>query len=172
MRLGTVQSDVCVASGGCFDFGNRLIVSTRFFGRFRCAFMMACHLAERRPGGARCDILAAAAAASKMRANVGDGESRAELRDEDRDRHDSVMPASVAPAEDTDPFLLQFTEDRGVPAPFFFLQMLLFHTSHDLSRPVVPKGDAIYLLRCRKKKNITGTFSAGQAPVKHRSNTG
>jgi hypothetical protein len=65
-----------------------------------------------------------------MRADVGNGKRGAELRDEDRDGHDRIMPASVAPAEDADLFLLQFAEDGGAAAAFFFLEMSLFHAPH------------------------------------------
>jgi hypothetical protein len=132
---------------------------------------MTRYLAKRRPGGSGGDILAAAAAAAKMCANIGNREGRAELGDEDGDRHHGIMPATVAPTEDPDVFLLQLAEDRRVPPSFFLFQVLLLHTSHRPFRPVVPSIDR-FVVRFRKavsnyyetgrKKNITGTFSDGQ----------
>jgi hypothetical protein len=78
------------------------------------------------------------------------------------------MPASVAPAEDADLFLLQLAQDGGAAASFLFLEMSLFHTPHAVLvlSFSVPGTLPLALANCyenERKKNITGTFSVGQA---------
>ena len=127
-------------SFGCFTRRNGSGVCRRFIDCVCIVVMMTRHLTERWPCRTRGDVLAAAAAAPKMRADIRDGEGGTELCDEDCNRHDGIMPAAVAPAEDADILVLQVAENCRMPAFFLFLQMFLFHASH--IRPVLPGSAA------------------------------
>jgi hypothetical protein len=100
-------------------------------------FVVTRYLAERRPGRAGSDVLAAAAAAAKVCADVGNRKGGAELCDEYGNGHYGIMPAKVAPAEDADLFVLEIAKYRGAAPFFLFLEVTLFHASHVESRPAV-----------------------------------
>jgi hypothetical protein len=87
-------------------------------------------LPEGRPRRARCDVLAAAAAATRMRADIGNGEIGAKLRDEQIDRKDRVMPATVAPAENIYRLAFEFAKRGRTAIPLFVREASLFHSAH------------------------------------------
>ena len=92
--------------------------------------MMARHLAKRRPGGTGGDVLAAATGAAQAGADLRYRQVRPELS---RDRvhiEYGVMPASVAPAEDVDILLPEFTQQDCLMLPILRGKAVLFQAAH------------------------------------------
>ncbi len=154
VRLGVGYSGVRFARAA---FTIRRSFPELFFGGItrRAHRMVAGDLSERRPCGTRRDVLAAATAATCMRADIRNGKGGAELGDEQVRGKDGVMPAPVAPAEYFYAVALQVAERGCAAVMILACEASLLQSAHECSR--LPSSDR------NDKENITGTFVVRQA---------
>lgn len=87
--------------------------------------MVARDLSERRPGGTSRHVLAAAAAAARVCADIRNGKGGAELGYEQIGGQDGVMPATVAPAEYFYSVVLEVSKRGRAALEFFAREALL-----------------------------------------------